>query len=68
MIIEILEEAENDILAVHKWYESKRSGLGADFELCIEEISVISKEDLIKNKKAAGRHKDLDDAEVLENT
>lgn len=30
------------------------------------EISVISKDDLIKNKKAAGRHRDLDDAEILE--
>jgi hypothetical protein len=30
------------------------------------EISVISKEDLIKNKKATGRHRDLDDAEILE--
>lgn len=30
------------------------------------EISVISKEDLIVNKKASGRHRDLDDAEILE--
>jgi hypothetical protein len=30
------------------------------------EISVISKDDLIKNKKASGRHRDLDDAEILE--
>jgi predicted nucleotidyltransferase len=29
-------------------------------------ISVISKEDLIKNKRAAGRHRDMDDAEILE--
>ncbi len=29
-------------------------------------ISVISKEDLIANKKASGRHRDLDDAEILE--
>ncbi len=29
-------------------------------------ISVISKEDLIKNKRATGRHRDLDDAEILE--
>ncbi len=30
------------------------------------QISVISKEDLIENKKASGRHRDLDDAEILE--
>ena len=30
------------------------------------EISVISKVDLIKNKKASGRHMDLADAEILE--
>lgn len=30
------------------------------------EISVISKEDLIMNKKASGSHRDLDDAEILE--
>ena len=30
------------------------------------EISVISREDLIANKKASGRHRDLDDAEILE--
>jgi hypothetical protein len=30
------------------------------------EISVISKEDLIKNKRAAGRTQDLADAEKLE--
>jgi hypothetical protein len=36
MIIEILEEAEDDIINAHDWYESKRRGLGADFERCIE--------------------------------
>ena len=30
------------------------------------EISVLSKADLIRNKKAAGRHRDIDDAEILE--
>jgi hypothetical protein len=30
-------------------------------------ISVVSKEDLIKNKKASGRYRDLADAENLEN-
>jgi predicted nucleotidyltransferase len=30
------------------------------------EISVISKQDLIANKKASGRHRDLDDVEILE--
>jgi hypothetical protein len=30
------------------------------------EISTISKEDLIRNKKASGRHRDLADAEGLE--
>lgn len=37
MILEILEEAEADIIEAHDWYESRRKGLGADFELCIEE-------------------------------
>jgi toxin ParE1/3/4 len=31
-----LPEAESDILAAHDWYEAKRAGLGADFELCLE--------------------------------
>jgi toxin ParE1/3/4 len=34
--ISLLSEAESDILAAHDWYEAKRSGLGADFELCLE--------------------------------
>jgi len=37
MTLELLDEARNDIIAAHDWYESKRDGLGADFELCIEE-------------------------------
>lgn len=37
MILEILDEARNDIVSAHDWYESKRDGLGADFELCLEE-------------------------------
>jgi plasmid stabilization system protein ParE len=32
----LLSEAESDILAAHDWYETKRAGLGADFELCLE--------------------------------
>jgi toxin ParE1/3/4 len=32
----LLSDAEEDILEAHDWYESKRAGLGADFELCIE--------------------------------
>jgi len=49
---------------------------GIDFEPCYArrnvilvegmEISVISKEDLIVNKKASGRHRDLADVEFLE--
>jgi len=49
---------------------------GIDFEKCYAkrniivveglEISVISKEDLIVNKKASGRHRDLADVEFLE--
>ena len=49
---------------------------GIDFESCYAkrniitvedlEISVIAKEDLIKNKKASGRHRDLADVEFLE--
>jgi len=35
--IAILEAAEADIVAAYSWYESKREGLGSDFELCIEE-------------------------------
>ncbi len=43
MIIKILEEAETDIINAHDYYESKRDGLGADFELCVEEaLSRIS--------------------------
>ena len=32
----LLSEAESDILQAHDWYEAKRAGLGADFELCLE--------------------------------
>ena len=49
---------------------------GIDFKGCYEnrniitvddlEISIISKDDLIKNKKASGRHRDLADVEFLE--
>jgi plasmid stabilization system protein ParE len=34
--IVLLFEAEKDILEAHDWYESKRTGVGANFELCIE--------------------------------
>jgi toxin ParE1/3/4 len=34
--IVLLSEAENDILEAHDWYESKRAGVGANFELCVE--------------------------------
>jgi len=34
--IVFLSEAEKDILDAHDWYESKRAGVGANFELCIE--------------------------------
>jgi len=33
----LLLEAEKDILDIHDWYESRRLGLGAEFELCIDE-------------------------------
>jgi toxin ParE1/3/4 len=34
--IVLLSEAEKDILDAHDWYESKRTGVGANFELCAE--------------------------------
>ena len=37
MKIEILVDVEKEIIKAHDWYESKRKGLGAEFELCIEE-------------------------------
>jgi Nucleotidyltransferase of unknown function (DUF6036) len=49
---------------------------GIDFESCYTrrnmiavgdiEISIISRDDLIKNKKASGRHRDLADVEYFE--
>ena len=36
MIIEILDEASADIVSIFEWYESKRPGLGSDFELCLD--------------------------------
>ena len=49
---------------------------GIDFEVAFSrrnileiegiEVSVVSKDDLIRNKKAVGRHKDLADVERLE--
>ena len=51
---------------------------GINFEDCYKnrniikvdeiDISVISKDDLIKNKRASGRHRDLADIESIENT
>jgi len=51
---------------------------GVDFDCCYKnrnvitidglEISVIGKVDLIKNKKASGRHRDLADVEFLEDS
>ena len=51
---------------------------GINFEDCYKkrniiktdeiDISVISKEDLIKNKRASGRHRDLADIESFEDT
>lgn len=38
MNVHILEEAAEDIATIHDWYETKRKGLGTDFELCIKEI------------------------------
>ena len=32
----ITPEAEDDIQQAYRWYESKRIGLGNDFELCVE--------------------------------
>jgi hypothetical protein len=34
--IVLLSEAEKDILEAHNWYESKRAGVGANFELYVE--------------------------------
>lgn len=38
MILEIIDEAAEDIVSIFKWYESKRPGLGNDFELCLDEL------------------------------
>lgn len=38
MILEILDEAAEEIVSIFKWYESKRPGLGNDFELCLDEV------------------------------
>jgi hypothetical protein len=57
--IDIIAEAEG--INIKECYERKMT-IFADGT----EISVISKEDLIKNKRAAGRTQDLADAEKLE--
>ena len=36
MQIVILEQAGEEILVAHDWYENRRRGLGFDFELCLE--------------------------------
>jgi hypothetical protein len=38
MFLEIIDDAAEDIVSIFNWYESKRSGLGKDFELCLDEI------------------------------
>jgi toxin ParE1/3/4 len=35
--IELLTSAKRELREARKWYESQRTGLGADFNLCIEE-------------------------------
>jgi toxin ParE1/3/4 len=35
--IVVAEEAAADIVAAYDWYEERRPGLGAQFELCVEE-------------------------------
>jgi plasmid stabilization system protein ParE len=38
MNILILEDAAEDIISIFNWYESKRHGLGDDFELCLDDV------------------------------
>jgi len=38
MNLQILEEASADVVIIYEWYESKRNGLGLDFELCLDEV------------------------------
>ena len=36
MPVNFHSEARREALEAHDWYETKRPGLGADFELCLE--------------------------------
>jgi len=58
MRIEVLTEIDGV-----KFKECYSSGL--DVKIDNQEVKLISKEDLLKNKKASGRYKDLDDLENL---
>jgi predicted nucleotidyltransferase len=58
MRIEVLTEIDGV-----KFKECYSSGL--DVKIDNQEVKLISKEDLRKNKKASGRYKDLDDLENL---
>lgn len=52
----ISDESRLDILAAFSWYESRRTGLGKDFELCLEAgLDQIQRDPLLFQK----RYKDI---------
>ena len=48
----ISDESRLDILDAFSWYESRRAGLGRDFELCLEAgLNLIQREPLLAQKR-----------------
>jgi toxin ParE1/3/4 len=53
----ISDESRLDILDAFSWYESKRTGLGKDFELCLEAgLYQIRHEPLLYQKRYKNLH------------
>jgi len=56
----VLEEAEDELIAAERWYESRRSGLGRDFRLAIHEAierlsaNPLASPSLLNTPKALG--------------
>ncbi len=53
----ISDESRFDILDAFTWYESRRAGLGKDFELCLEAgFNQIQRDPLLLQKRYKNLH------------
>jgi hypothetical protein len=53
----ISDESRLDILDAFSWYESRRAGLGKDFELCLEAgLNYVQRNPLLSQKRYKNLH------------